>query len=99
MAAILNFSKTLKKSLAYLHIVGNVISDFMFWSFCAHKTFWSWPLAAILKIGSIFKKSLAHPHVARNVMLKFQKQLTKQFLWAFTPLKKLKLICGGHFEF
>ena len=25
MAAILNFSKTLKKSLAHLHIVGNVI--------------------------------------------------------------------------
>ena len=28
MAAILNFSKTLKKSLAHLHIVGNVIVKF-----------------------------------------------------------------------
>ena len=50
-----------------------IISDF-----CAHKKFWSWPLAAILKFESIFKKSLAHPHVARNVMLKFEKKLTKQ---------------------
>ena len=45
---------------------------------------------AILKFGSILKKSLAHPHVARNVMVKLKKKLTKQ---------KLKLICGGHFEF
>ena len=62
MAAILNFSKTLKKSLAHLHIVGNVnnkiwiISDFKFWSFCAHKKIWNWPLAAILNFGTIFKK-------------------------------------------
>ena len=28
MAAILNFSKTLKQSLCYLHIVGNVIVKF-----------------------------------------------------------------------
>ena len=45
-------------------------------------------MAAILNFGSIFKKSHAHPHVARNVMLK-----------VLMPPKKLKLICGGHFEF
>ena len=43
------------------------------------------------------KKSLAHPHV--DVMLKFRKKLTKQVFFTFAPLKKLKLICGGHFEF
>ena len=55
-----------------------IISFLKFCSFCAHKNFWSWPLAAILKFGSIFKKSLAHPHVSRNVMLKFKQKLTKQ---------------------
>ena len=65
-----------------------IISFFKFCSFCAHKKIWGWPLAAILKFCSIFKKSLAYPHVARNVMLKFN----------YIP-KKLKLICGGHFEF
>ena len=65
MAAILNFSKTLKKSLAHLHIVGNVLE------FLRPQKIWSLPLAAILNFGSISKKSLAHPHVARNVMLKF----------------------------
>ena len=75
MAAILNFSKTLKKSLAHLHIVGNVIAkfDFRFSSFCAHKKIWSRPLAAILNFGSIFKKSFPHPRAARNVMLKLKK--------------------------
>ena len=56
----------------------------------------SWPLVAILNVGSIFKKSLAHPNVARNVMLKLKKKLPKQ---VFAPTKKMKLICGGHFEF
>ena len=38
MAAILNLSKTLKKSPADLHIVGNVIVKCeQFLSFCAHK--------------------------------------------------------------
>ena len=60
MAAILNFSKTLKKSPAHLHMVGNVIVQFL-------------NPAAIFNFDSIFEKSLAHPHVARNVMLKFQK--------------------------
>ena len=89
MAAILNFSKTLKKSLAHLHIVGNVIviSDFKFWSFCAHKKIWGGPLAAILNFGSISIKSLAHPYVGRNVMLKFQKKLTSTF-WVFAPTRK-----------
>ena len=32
MAAILNFNKTLKKSLAHLHIVGNVIVKFELFS-------------------------------------------------------------------
>ena len=60
MAAIVNFSKTFKKSPAHLHMVGNVIveiwinSDFK--SFCTHKIFevdlwWSfWIVVASLKI-------------------------------------------------
>ena len=84
MAAILYFSKTLKKSLAHLHIVGNVIVKFekfltlSFRVFAPTKKKGSLPLAAILNFGGIFKKSLAHPHVARNVMLKFKKKMTKQ---------------------
>ena len=54
---------------------------------------------AILNVGSIFKKSLAHPNVARNVMLKFKKKLPKLIFSVFAPTKKMKLICGGHFEF
>ena len=56
-------------------------------------------LAAILKFGSIFKKSLAHPHVARNVMLKFYKKIDQTNFLTFSHPPKLKLICGGHFEF
>ena len=73
MAAILNFSKTLKRSLA--HIVGNVVVKF---ELTSGGHFEIWKHLAILKFGSIFKKSLAHPHVARNVMLKFEKKLTKR---------------------
>ena len=88
MAAILNFSKSLKNPLAHLHIVGNVIiSDFNFLSFCTHKKNWSWPLTAILNFRSIFKKSLAHPHVARNVMLKFGKNDQTNFLSFYDPQK------------
>ena len=67
-----------------------IISDFKFWSFCAYKQIWNWPLAAIFNFDSVFKKSLAHPHVAMNVMLKFEKndqtnfyapQIIKVDLW------------------
>ena len=83
MAAILNFSETLKKSPAHLHIVGNVTVKFEYFltlSFSVHKKFWSWPLAAILNFGGILKKSLAHPHVSGNVIFKSQKNLTTTFL-------------------
>ena len=62
MVAIFNFSKTLKKSLAHLHIRFKV--------FVPTNFFLSWPLAAALNFGSIFEKSLAHLLVARDVMLK-----------------------------
>ena len=96
MAAILNFRKTLKKSLAHLHI-GEcdikiwIISDFRFWSFCARKKIWSWPPAAISNFGSIFKKSFADPRVARNVMLKFQKNWPIWNFLRFYAPQKIKI--------
>ena len=85
MAAILNFSKTLKKSPAHLHIVGNVIVKFAYFltsrpqEFLRSQKNLELTSGGHLKFGSIFKKKLAHPHVAKNVMLKFKKKLTKQF--------------------
>ena len=86
MAAILNISKTLKKSPAHLHIVGNVIVKFesfltlSFRVFVRTKNFGvDLALAAILKFGSIFKKSLAHPRVVRNVMKKIDQTIFLSF--------------------
>ena len=78
MAAILNFSETLKKSPAHLHIKGDVIAKFDKFLTLSFRTFTpakrlNWPQAAILNFGSILKKSLAHPHIAKYVMLKLKK--------------------------
>ena len=75
MAIILNFSNTLKKSLAHLHIVGNVIIKYEYFLslsfvvFAPTKKFGVDLWRPFLNLVASLKKSLAHPHVARNVML------------------------------
>ena len=67
-------------------------------SFVPTKKCCIFPLAAILNFGGIFKKSLAHPHVCWECDVKISKKHQTIFL-VFASTKKLKLICGGHFEY
>ena len=75
LTAILNFSKTLKKSPAHLHMVGNVIVKFEKFLTLSLRVFATtkivgvdlWQPFLILIASS---KSFVHPHVALNIMLK-----------------------------
>ena len=76
------FQHNLKKSLAHLHVVGNMIVKFEYFPTVSSGVFAPTKkirVAVILNFGSIFKKSLANPHVARHVMLNFEKKLNRQF--------------------